>query len=110
MGVSRKYDKDKIRMDLVPLECIESIAKVLTYGADKYEENSWQELPDFWKRYKGALLRHLTALDKGELIDKESGLYHIDQVLTNAMFLSWGFHNGKAISINTKDIDNGTEI
>ena len=110
MGISKKYDEDKVRMDLVPLECIESIAKVLTYGADKYEENSWQELPDFWKRYKAALLRHLTALDKGELIDKESGLYHIDQVLTNAMFLSWGFHNGKAISINTKDIDNGTEI
>lgn len=110
MGISKKYDEDKVRMDLVPLECIESIAKVLTYGADKYEENSWQELPDFWKRYKAALLRHLTAIDKGELIDKESGLYHIDQVLTNAMFLSWGFHNGKAISINTKDIDNGTEI
>ena len=110
MGISKKYDEDKVRMDLVPLECIESIAKVLTYGADKYEENSWQELPDFWKRYKAALLRHLTALDKGELIDKESGLYHIDQVLTNAMFLSWGFHHGKAISINTKDIDNGTEI
>ena len=110
MGVGKKYDKDKVRMDLVPLECIESIAKVLTYGADKYEENSWQDLPDFWKRYKAALLRHLTALDKGELIDKESGLYHIDQVLTNAMFLSWGFHHGKAISINTKDIDNGTEI
>ena len=110
MGISKKYDEDKVRMDLVPLECIESIAKVLTYGADKYEENSWQELPDFWKRYKAALLRHLTAIDKGELIDKESGLYHIDQVLTNAMFLSWGFHNGKAININTKDIDNGTEI
>ena len=110
MGVSRKYDKDKIRMDLVPLECIESIAKVLTYGADKYEENSWQELPDFWKRYKAALLRHLTAIDKGELIDSESGLPHIDHVLCNTLFLSWGFHHGKAISINTKDIDNGTEI
>ena len=110
MGISKKYDEDKVRMDLVPLECIESIAKVLTYGADKYEENSWQELPDFWKRYKAALLRHLTAIDKGELIDKESGLYHIDQVLTNAMFLSWGFHHGKSININTKDVENGTEI
>lgn len=110
MSKSLKYDDGKVRMDLVPLECVESIAKVLTYGAKKYADNSWQDLPDFWKRYKAALLRHLTALDKGELIDKESGLYHIDQVLTNAMFLSWGFHHGKAISINTKDIDNGTEI
>ena len=110
MSKSLKYDKDKVRMDLVPLECVESIAKVLMYGAKKYADNSWQDLPDFWKRYKAALLIHLTEIDKGELIDKESGLYHIDQVLTNAMFLSWGFHNGKAISINTKDIDNGTEI
>lgn len=110
MSESLKYDDGKVRMDLVPLECVESIAKVLTYSAKKYADNSWQDLPDFWKRYKAALLRHLTALDKGELIDKESGLYHIDQVLTNAMFLSWGFHHGKAISINTKDIDNGTEI
>lgn len=110
MNESLKYDNGKVRMDLVPLECVESIAKVLTYGVKKYSDNSWQDLPDFWKRYKAALLRHLTAIDKGELIDKESGLYHIDQVLTNAMFLSWGFHNGKAISINKKDIDDGTEI
>lgn len=110
MNESLKYDNGKVRMDLVPLECVESIAKVLTYGVKKYSDNSWQDLPDFWKRYKAALLRHLTAIDKGELIDEESGLFHIDQVLTNAMFLSWGFHNGKAISINKKDIDDGTEI
>lgn len=101
-----KYDKDKIRMDLVPMSVIESIAKVLTYGAKKYEVNSWKELPDFWNRYKGALLRHLTAIDKGELIDEESGLDHIDQVLCNAAFLSWGYHNGKGITIESKDTDN----
>lgn len=96
-----KYDKDKIRMDLVPLSVVESIAKVLTYGAKKYADNSWKELPDFWNRYKGALLRHLTAIDKGELIDEESGLDHIDQVLCNAAFLSWGYHNGKGITIES---------
>lgn len=96
-----KYDKDKIRMELVPLSVVESIAKVLTYGAKKYADNSWKELPDFWNRYKGALLRHLTAIDKGELIDEESGLDHIDQVLCNAAFLSWGYHNGKGITIES---------
>lgn len=107
---ARKYDKDKVRMDLVPLSAVENIANVLTMGANKYGENCWQDLPDFWKRYKAALLRHLTAIDKGELIDPESGLPHIDHVLCNAMFMSWGHHHGKAISINEKDIDNGTEI
>ena len=108
---AKKYDTSKARMDLVPLSTIESVAKVLTMGAQKYAENSWQELPDFWKRYKAALLRHLTAIDKGELIDPESGLPHIDHVLCNAMFLSWGHAHGKAISINEVNLDNeDTEI
>ena len=77
----KKYDCGKVRMDLVPLDVVENIGKVLTYGAQKYSDNSWQNLPDFWKRYKAALLRHLTAIDKGELIDPESGLPHIDHVL-----------------------------
>ena len=38
--------------------------------------------------------------------DPESGLPHIDHVLCNAMFLSWGYHNGKGITIEEKDIDN----
>lgn len=101
----KKYDYGKVRMDLIPLDVVENIGKVLTYGAQKYSDNSWQNLPDFWKRYKAALLRHLTAIDKGELIDPESGLPHIDHVLCNTVFLDWGFHHGKAISINTKDIE-----
>lgn len=101
----KKYDCGKVRMDLIPLDVVENVGKVLTYGAQKYSDNSWQNLPDFWKRYKAALLRHLTAIDKGELIDPESGLPHIDHVLCNTVFLDWGFHHGKAISINTKDIE-----
>ena len=84
---AKKYDQNKTRMDLVPLSVMENLAKILTMGAEKYGENNWQELPDFWKRYKAALLRHLTAIDKGELIDSESGLPHIDHVLCNAAFL-----------------------
>lgn len=107
--MAKKYDQGKTRMDLVPLSVVENLAKVLTMGAEKYGDNNWQGLPDYWKRYKAALLRHLTAIDKGELIDSESGLPHIDHVLCNAVFLSWGYHHGKAISINEKDIDNECE-
>lgn len=106
---AKKYDQNKTRMDLVPLSVMENLAKILTMGAQKYGDNNWQGLPDFWKRYKAALLRHLTAIDKGESIDPESGLPHIDHVLCNAAFLSWGFHHGKAISINEKDVDNECE-
>lgn len=102
---AKKYDQNKVRMDLVPLSVMESLGQILTMGTQKYSENSWQNLPDFWKRYKAALLRHLTAIDKGELIDQESGLPHIDHVLCNAAFLSWGYHHGKAVSINEQDVD-----
>ncbi len=101
---SKKYDEEKVRMDLVPLECVENVGKILTFGAKKYGDNTWQDLPNFWSRYKAALLRHLTAIDKGELIDPESGLPHIDHVLCNAVFLNWGFHNGKEVITNKKDI------
>lgn len=73
-------------------------------GAEKYGENSWRTLPDYWKRYKAALLRHLTAIDNGELIDAESGLPHIDHVLCNAVFLSWGHHHGKQIDTEASPI------
>lgn len=101
----KKYDEGKSRMDLVPLDTIEAVGKILGIGAKKYGENNWQELPNFWSRYKAALLRHLAAIDKGELIDQESGLPHIDHVLCNAVFLSWGYHHGKGVSTLIKDIE-----
>ena len=109
MNEAKKYDNDKVRMELVPMSVVENIARVLTYGATKYSDNSWQNLDNFWNRYKGALLRHLAAIDKGELIDQESGLPHIDHVLCNAMFLSWGYHNGKGITIEQKDLDTSNQ-
>lgn len=75
----------KQRWDLLPLPLIEEIVKVYTFGAGKYEENSWQNLPDGYRRYKAALLRHLVATDKGEVNDPESGLNHLAHVAWNAI-------------------------
>lgn len=106
---AKKYDEGKSRMDLIPLDTMENLGKILGMGASKYGENKWQGLPEFWSRYKAALLRHLAAIDAGELLDQESGLPHIDHVLCNATFLSWGFHHGKGIKIPIGDIDGEQE-
>lgn len=82
-----KYDQEKVRMDLLPLPVIEEIAKVLTFGASKYKDNTWQKLKKGKQRYKGALLRHMTAIEKGEIIDPESGLLHSSHVACNAVFI-----------------------
>lgn len=66
----------KLRWDLLPLAEIEDIVRVYTEGAKKYADNSWQNIPDGFERYRAALLRHMTAYMKGERYDKETGLMH----------------------------------
>ena len=92
---SKKYDKGKRRFDLVDLSTVGAIADVLGFGAQKYGENTWQNLPDGEKRYFAALLRHLEAHQKGDLIDAESGLPHIYHVFTNAYFLTYLYNRGE---------------
>ncbi len=81
-----KFDTDKLRYDLVPPLTIEALAKVLTYGAKKYAPNNWRETKDL-DRYVAALFRHIEAWRKGEKVDEESGLKHLEHALTNLCFL-----------------------
>lgn len=73
-----KYDGEKARWDLVHLDLVEDMAKVLTFGARKYDDENWIKVPKAKKRYFAALLRHLSAYQAGEIIDPESGLPHLD--------------------------------
>ncbi len=85
----RKNDKNKARYDLVNPEFVEGVASVLTFGANKYSANNWQNIECGTERYYAALIRHIQAWRKGELIDKESGLSHLHHVATNVMFLEY---------------------
>ena len=86
---ARKYDSNKIRFDLIPIECIEYLAKVYTMGANKYGDNNWQGLDNFEDRYYSALMRHLSSHRKGEMYDDESGYLHIGHAAWNAIALLW---------------------
>ena len=83
----RKFDGGKLRYDLVPVEVEEELAKVLTYGAEKYAPNSWQTVEPFYDRYYAALRRHIAAWRKGEKTDPESRLHHLSHALCNVAFL-----------------------
>lgn len=86
-GVSMKHDSGKLRYDLIPPRPLKSLARVLSYGAEKYAPNSWQNLDDFKNRYYAALMRHLEAWRLGENFDPESHLYHLEHAFCNLMFL-----------------------
>ena len=82
-----KKDAGKPRMDLIPTSALKSLANVLTFGCSKYGENTWQEVEI--KRYKAALLRHFVAwADEPLGKDEESGLYHSEHLLWNAMAIN----------------------
>lgn len=93
-----RYDKGKIRYDLMEPFAMEQLAMVFTKGAEKYEANNWLKgMP--WSKMRASLGRHLAAYDKGEDFDYDptcedclagncknhTGLYHIAQVVWNAM-------------------------
>jgi len=82
-----KFDGDKLRWDLIPLESVEEIVKVISFGAKKYAPNNWRKVKDGRERYYAALLRHLTAWRKGEDLDPESGLPHLAHIGCNVIFL-----------------------
>ena len=90
MNKKNAKKKNEIRdgtgsIEMVTCAEIEEIARVYTAEANKDWPNQWQDLPNGYERYKGAMLRHLCEVEKGNDIDKETGCYHIAQVAWNAI-------------------------
>lgn len=81
-----RYNDGKTRHDLLPAYGINEIAKVLTFGADKYADRNW-ELGMKWSKVLASLKRHINAFESGEDFDKETGLSHMAHAATNALFL-----------------------
>ena len=82
-----KFDKQKPRLDLLDWDALGGLAEVLTFGALKYDANNWRG-GIVNSRLIASLLRHLSAIQRGEDVDPESGLPHIDHIGCNWMFLS----------------------
>ncbi len=72
----KKYDAEKVDMDLVSPYAIEKIAQVMTYGKKKYGANNWRAGITF-DRLLAAVLRHINAYRKGQTLDPETGLSHL---------------------------------
>lgn len=83
-----KLDASKIRPGLVVggfPRALLAVAEVGTYGARKYTDHGWVQVPDGRRRYTDAMLRHLLAEHAGEQNDQESGLAHDAHAAWNAL-------------------------
>ena len=74
-----KHDQGKPRYDLLPSYPLNELAKLYTFGAQKYEDNNWRKGLR-WGRCFAALMRHAWAWWGGEDCDQETGLHHMTAV------------------------------
>lgn len=81
-----KHDEGKPPMSLLPYPALREIARVLAFGAKKYDPHNWRG--GFkWSRIADALLRHIGAWLEGEDLDPESGLNHLAHAGCCLLFL-----------------------
>ena len=93
----KKFDYGKLRWDLLPIKEVEEVVEILTFGAEKYGPNNWQNVERH--RYIAAAFRHFCAWIKGEKLDKESGKHHLAHMICNILFLLWKDNNGPTKTI-----------
>lgn len=108
MAQGVKYDAGKLRVDLLDPLALEGIARVLEFGAIKYAPHNWRG-GIHYSRLIGAALRHLFAIIRGEDIDPESGLPHIDHLGCCWMFLSNMMKTRPDLDDRYKGETNGTK-
>lgn len=89
-----RFNEGKLKWSLVDFKSLESMVKVLEYGAKKYGKNNWKKgFPQ--EEIIESMLRHIFAFLNGEKLDKESGLPHTGHIMCNAMFLEFMENKGK---------------
>ena len=83
-----KLDAGKPRAGLVLggfAAALAAVVDVGTYGARKYTDNGWKEVPNGVERYTDAMYRHLLAESRGELRDEDTGILHAAHTAWNAL-------------------------
>lgn len=81
-----KHDSGKPRMSLLSPIALEKVAQVMTFGAQKYDDNNWRKGFPF-TRILDAVGRHLNQYQQGETYDKESGVSHLAHAVCGLFML-----------------------
>ncbi len=103
-----KFSAGKPRWQLMaPLwPAMEQVVRVLTRGAEKYEDNNWMDVDR--DEYVRAIMSHYSAYAAGDIFDDDMGTNHMANLICSALFLLWKDdqeHGANALKeSNEKDI------
>jgi hypothetical protein len=89
MTEGKKFDQDKLPLELIDWAHVTEIAEVLQLGKEKYGPDNWKHLTNGEDRYFAAAMRHLILWRQGETVDPESQLSHLAHAACNLMFLTY---------------------
>lgn len=88
LKVAIKNDANKVRVELLPYDALMVIAKVLTFGAKKYDDHNWSSNGGFkWSRLYGAMQRHAFKWWHGHDKDDETNLTELAHLGCCLLFL-----------------------
>lgn len=86
-GDAVRLNQGKLRYDLVNPQAHEDMVQVLTDGAEKYNSRNWEK-GFSWTSVLASLKRHISAFERGEDYDPESGRLHLSHAACNVHFLN----------------------
>jgi hypothetical protein len=86
-GNGLRFNRGKLRYDLVEPRAHRDMVEVLTDGANKYFDRNWENGLT-WTSVLASLKRHIAAIELGEDRDPESGKLHIAHAACNVHFLN----------------------
>ena len=92
-----RFNKGKVRYDLMAPWALDQIARVYTFGTIKYDDDNWWKGLRWKKEVFGCILRHIWKWFRGEKYDDESGLHHLAHAAWNCMTLMEYERNGIGI-------------
>lgn len=87
-----KWDSDKPQLTLVDPLFVEGVARVLQMGEERYGPGNWKKGLAY-SRVLDAARRHLAAVELGEDVDPDSGMFHVEHAACNMMFLAYFMRN-----------------
>ena len=96
--VTQRGNEGKIDFTLIPVCAEEEEAKVWMFGEKEYSRDNWKlgGPKSDMSSLLASLIRHTKELQKGNILDKKSGIHHAAHIRANAAMIIYHHPGGES--------------